>query len=146
MLRPSLPALLAFLALAGCDALSGADYKTVRQLGTPAADGQAIAAPDTVVAGEPFEVTVTTQGGGCHERADGVEVGDHRGGLELRPYDIVSVPVGERAGCTYIRKHLSRTTVVMLNDPGLQRLRVIGSEGFGPRPEEVAVDRMVVVQ
>ena len=138
--------LFALLVLAGCDALSGADFETVRQLGTPAADGEAITAPDTVRAGEPFEVTVTTQGGGCHERADGVEVREHREGVELRPYDLVSVPVGEGAGCTYILKHLPRTTVVTLDEPGLQRLRVIGSEGFSPRAGEVVVDRVVVVQ
>ena len=131
------------ILIAGCDSASTADYETVRQLGTPDMEGEAIAAPDMATAGEPFEVTVTTEGGGCHERADGIEVRERREVVELRPYDIVSMPVGDKAGCTLIRKTFPRTVAVTLDDAGPRRLRVVGRQSRDG--SEVVVEREILV-
>ena len=136
-------------ALAGCDTLSGPDFETVRQLGHPTLSSQEVeplAAPDTVVAGEPFEVTVVTDGGGCHVRADGVEIDASREAVELRPYDIVRVPVSDRAACAAILQFLPRTAVVVLAEPGRRLLRVVGGSGPNPESNPVVVERVVVVQ
>lgn len=145
----SLLTLSALLALAGCDTLSGPGFETVRLLGHPALSSQeveALAAPDTVVAGEPFEVTVVTDGGGCHVRADGVEVDASGEALELRPYDIVQIPVSSRAACTAILRHFPRTATVVLQEPGRRLLRVVGGSGPDPESNPVVVERAVVVR
>ena len=134
--------------LAGCDAFSGPDFETVRQLGHPALSSQQVeplSTPDTVLAGVPFEVTVVTDGGGCHVRADGVELGDAEDAVELRPYDLVRIPVSDRAGCAYILIHLPRTTMVTLEEPGRRLLRVVGASGTPDEPP-VVVERVVVVR
>ena len=142
-----LPFVLA--ALAGCDMSTGPDFETRRVLGHPASPEQEvvpIAAPDTVMAREPFEVTVITVGGGCHVRADGVEIGASGGAVELRPYDVVQVPVSEQAGCTAIQLHFPRTATVVLREPGRRLLRVVGSSGWDPGATPVVFERVVVVQ
>lgn len=143
--------LLLFLlvALAGCDAFSGPDFEVRRVLGHPALSAleiAPIAAPDTVTVGEPFEVTVTTDGGGCHVRADGVEVDASGEAVEFRPYDIVQVPVSDRAACTDILSHFPRIATVVLAEPGRRRLMVVGGSGPNPKSTPVVVERVVVVR
>ena len=136
------------LALVGCDAFSGPDFETRRVLGQPALSSlgvEPLAIPDTVTAGEPFEVTVTTAGGGCHVRADGVEVDAGGEAVEFRPYDIVRVPVSDRAACTLPLLHFPRTAVVVMAEPGRRLLRVVGGSGPDPTTSPVVVERVVVV-
>ena len=142
-------ALSLLAALVGCDTFSGPDFETARQLGHPALSSREVeplVAPDTVAAGVPFEITVTTDGGGCHVRADGVEVDAGGEAVELRPYDIVRVPVSDRAACTAILLHFPRTATVVLAEPGRRLLRVVGGRGPTPESDPVVVERVVVVR
>lgn len=144
-----LVALALVAALVGCDSLSGPESEAVRLLGEPAMASQEVEplmVPDTVAVGEPFEVTVVTQGGGCHERADGLEVDAGGQAVELRPYDIVLVPRSDWAACTRLLRYLPRTATVTLAEPGRRLLRVVGGRGLTPESEPVVVERVVVVE
>ena len=99
-----------------------------------------------MTAGVPFTVTVTTEGDGCHVRADGIEVDASGEAVTLRPYDIVQVPISDRAGCGAILVHVPRTATVVLAEPGRRLLRVVGGSGLDPESSPVVVERAVVVR
>lgn len=127
----------------------GADNESVRWSVMPEGDvlvpSPVLVAPDTVDAGMPFDVTVTTIGpSGCWAaRAEHVQVND--GVVELIPTDIHS---GAQA-CTEILLYLEHRSTLTLDEPGDWTLRVIGRrirQGDAAWEEPVAVEKAIVVR
>jgi hypothetical protein len=101
-------------------------------------------APDTVNAGESFEVMVTTIGlSGCWS-AVGQTVARMAGVIELTPSDAHS----GAAVCTHVLLDLEHRSSVAIDTPGAWILRVRGRrvrQGFEKSDEPVAVERAIVV-
>ena len=104
-----------------------------------------IVAPDTVSAGEPFEVTVHTIGeNGCW-RADGQELRVDGRTATIVPYDVHS---GADV-CTEVLGYLPHRATVTISTPGLAVIRVDGRRvRQGDRSWEIPVraERTVVVR
>jgi hypothetical protein len=167
--------------LAGCDLLTGSDGERVLGIiGWEYANAESTAAfvidedsclvpdgseprcllqaPDTVDAGEPFEVLVQTIGGGGGScmRPDGAQVSASPTTIEIIPYDLYfPSPVGW--GCLEVPVWLPRTLELVFPEPGHALLsltgRVVilteGGEGgeFGPTEERIgSIDHPVVVR
>ena len=132
-------ALAAVALLAGCDS-SADDERPLGRLRSQ--DASAIAAPDTVTAGIPFEVTVTTAGSGCEERIEtDVSISGHL--VVIRPYDIRLDPNARVCPDIYItHRHAARVTV---DAPGRAVVRAVGRWTVNGRPGEIEVERTVVV-
>ena len=106
---------------------------------------QPILAPDTVQAGNPFDVVVSTIGlDGCW-RAGG-ETKDVRDGVvELAPFDVHS----GASICTDIVQYLQHHVVLELPAPGVWAIRVQGRRvRFGNRAweEPVVAEKLVVAR
>lgn len=86
-------------------------------------DSARIQVPDSVTTGTPFEVRVTTYGGGCMRKGE-VEVFVRGGTVDIRPYDYEPVP-GTRA-CPDILVLYNHTALVTLADPGEATIQVHG--------------------
>ena len=82
----------------------------------------ALEAPDTVTAGEPFEIIVRTGGPDSCWRADGQKIKTAPGIIEVTPYDRIIVGYG----CADASVLLERTAEVVFNDPGKAVLRLTG--------------------
>jgi hypothetical protein len=167
--------------LAGCDLLTGSNGERVMGIigaeyanteGTAAfgidesacltPDGSEprcfLQAPDTVEAGEPFEVLVQTIGGGGGScmRPDGAEVSVLPTTIEIIPYDLYfSSPVGW--GCLEVPVWLRRTLELVFPEPGDALLRLTGrvviltegeeGEELAPWDERIgSIDHPVVVR
>lgn len=104
-----------------------------------------VMAPDTVVAGQPFDVVVTTIGlSGCWRAAD-QQVRVRDGVVDLTPTDMHS---GARA-CTEILLYLAHPSTLTLDEPGEWILRVSGRrmrQGDDTWEEPVAVEKAIVVR
>jgi hypothetical protein len=102
-------------------------------------------APDTVDAGESFEVMVTTMGlNGCWSAA-GQTVGRKAGVIELTPSDAHS----GAAVCTRVLLELAHRSSVSIDTPGEWILRVQGRrvrQGNDTWDKPVAVERGIVVR
>lgn len=84
-------------------------------------DRPPLEAPDTVTAGEPFEIIVRTSGmGGCWQ-PDGQRIKAMAGVIEVTPFDRVAGP-----NCLGADWWLERTAEVVFNDPGKAVLRLTG--------------------
>lgn len=95
--------------------------------------------PDTVDAGEPFEVSVRTYGGGCLTKGDTeVEIRGRR--VDVVPYDVHS---GENI-CTDNLAVFDHRVTVTIAEPGPAEVRIRGNEM--PADKEVVVTREVVVE
>ncbi|HEX8385670.1 MAG TPA: hypothetical protein VF576_05780 [Rubricoccaceae bacterium] len=140
--------LVAVLSLTGCDSMSGAETRYPGELLRNDPNTEAIAAPDTVVAGRPFTVTVVTQGGGCDEKGD-VLTSVERMTAEVRPFDVSLYEPG--GWCTAILKYFEHRATVTFAQPGTATIRAVGTgdgRGLGPPPVDaplVTVERTVVV-
>lgn len=120
------------------------EYRRVAEL--PSKEGQppALLAPDTVEAGLPFRVQVTTAVGGC-TRGGEVEVERGADRITFRPYTY------ERAGdnfvCSPYRAYDRREISLQLTRPGAVWLRVHGQQR-DPNGRRIphTVERRVVVR
>jgi hypothetical protein len=130
----------------GCDMIMAtADESSRRMVGivswdgvTAAPDGAgtvagpALSAPDTVQAGTPFQVTISTYGlHGCW-REDGAVVTGVPGTLTLTPFDVVRTTLGgEERSCTGAVVRLPRTVFLVAGQRGDVTLRVQGRSVVG---------------
>lgn len=89
----------------------------------------ALVAPDTVAAGAPFAVTVTTYGSSSCTRPSGAEV--EVGGLtaEITPYDLQAT----RGACTDDLRAYARDVALRFTTPGEAVVRLRGRR-FGSEP------------
>jgi hypothetical protein len=125
--------------LAACDSLLGPDED--RRFGVIAFFGEpvTITTPDTVPLGVPFEISIRTYGGGCHEegktkiRVRGLRV-------DVTPYDIHS---GAKA-CTDVLKTFDHRATMALPTPGLARVLFFGKQE--PDGLHITVGREIVVE
>ena len=106
-------------------------------------DSVEITAPDSVVAGTPFEITVNTYGNGC------VGLGETRvtvTGLtaEIEPFDWVVTP-HPGAFCTDELNRFSHVATVEFVEKGTATLRVRGRRG-GPGGKVLEVERSIAVR
>ena len=84
----------------------------------------ALVAPDAVMAGEDFQVTITTIGGGCEREADtGVIVSED--GATVMVYDFTKA-THPGVACTLILKHLRHTVTLRFTKRGKALIRVWG--------------------
>lgn len=104
-----------------------------------------LVAPDTIAAGQPFNVTVHTIGeSGCWG-ADGMKLSPFGRTVELKPYDVHS---GHEV-CTAVILNLEHGTSLTLDEPGEWLLRVSGRKARrGDESWEipVKVEKTIVVQ
>ena len=125
--------LLLILFLAACDG-----SRTVREEGVISLYGrgeEVIFAPDTVRADETFIVTVQTFGDGCVEAAD-MEVAVMGNLAVLTPYDLVSIPGGNEA-CPSILRRPEHTAQITFKEPGSATLRVKGMLRDAANPDGI---------
>ncbi|MEP7271735.1 MAG: hypothetical protein ABI882_09530 [Acidobacteriota bacterium] len=88
------------------------------------ADGETISAPKTVRAGESFQVTVTTSGGGCEKGGDiSVILGEAHADLMVFDTTVATRP---HVACTMIYKRLAHTATVQFSRTGEAVIRVWG--------------------
>lgn len=86
-------------------------------------DTAPVEVPETAVAGEPFEVTISTFGGGCDNVGSAlVKVEGHL--ATIQPYDFTEAD--EVTVCTAILKIMPRTVEVTFDEPGEGVLRIKG--------------------
>lgn len=145
-------ALAALALLTGCDVLSGPDFSESRQVAALVLSDpytETLSAPDTVVAGVPFEITVLTVGGGCVKLGD-TELSVEPQMAELRPYDRVLTPRGENAACTLELTYLPHTVLVTFSEPGRAVVRAVGVSYLAPvegiaTSDPVEVEKAVTV-
>jgi hypothetical protein len=100
--------------------------KWFRQLGLldeGAAPFTSLVAPDAVIRGKPFQITVSTFGSASTTRADGHDVSASQGALEVRLYD-QSAPSLTRVTRDYLG--FPRTLTVQFDQPGTAVIRVVG--------------------
>ena len=98
-----------------------------------------IEVPESVAAGQPFDVSIRTYGGGCILQ-DRTEV--ERSGMvaDVRPYDRhISAPI-----CTTELRHFNHTATVSFPERGTGRIRVQGMRAPGDVP--LVVERRVEVR
>jgi hypothetical protein len=144
---PPRAGVLQLIGFAGPGVTSGDG--TVRWTVPPAADvrvpGRVLAAPDTVAAGETFDVAVTTIGlSGCWS-ASGQDLRERAGVIELTPTDAHS-----GAGvCTDVLLELEHRSSLAIALPGEWTVRVRGRRvrlGHATWEEPVAAEKTVVVR
>lgn len=130
---------LAILFLVGCGAVVGPDER--RRVGVIDFYDQpsVIVVPDTVRAGEDFQVSVRTYGGGCVSR-DTTEVAVAGRLAQVVPYDLHS---GQSA-CLDVLRSFDHQTAVRFDEPGDAEVRVVGRRV--PENTIIAVVRPVVVE
>lgn len=114
--------------------------------GTEAVSRASVAAPDTVLAGDPFTVTVTTIGAnGCWQPTDASLELDEAAAV-ITPYD--AVLSGPDIGCTDALKDLPHQVRVRFTRRGEAVLRVRGRRVTGSdftAGEEVVVEKRIQV-
>jgi len=134
--------LAATLVFTGCANLAESDGARragiieSRYLQTPA-----LTAPDSVTAGTPFEVTVTTFGfNGCWTE-DRTDVTTLASQAVIRPYDRV-----RDGACTQMTVLLPRSVQLRFDQPGTATIVVQGLRDDGDNAEPTQVQRTVVVR
>lgn len=90
-----------------------------------------VAAPTTVRAGETFEVTITTFGGGC-ERAGGADVRVEGLVATISVYDFTVA--GPAVSCTAELKRLPRTVSLSFAEAGAAVIRIEGQRVASDTP------------
>jgi hypothetical protein len=106
-----------------------------------------VQAPDTVAAGAPFTVVLTTIApDGCWREA-GVRIDRTAAVVELTPYD--RWVGGPGKVCPDVVVHLSREVVLRFDTPGTGTLRIFGRRVRGggfEDPEPIVIERSIVVR
>jgi hypothetical protein len=123
--------------LAGCSVL-GPDGRERPGIIDPSSPGT-VTVPATAQRGEPFTVTVITQGGGCLQRGP-TRVSIRGTTADVRPYDVHN---GERV-CPADVQPYEHTATLRFNEPGTATVRVHG-RGM-PGGEMVVITRTVTIQ
>lgn len=104
-----------------------------------------LVAPDTVEAGQAFEISTNTVGwSGCW-RSDGQSVTTEDRVVVIRPYDSHS---GSEV-CTQVLVFLAHSSTLVLHEPGEWTLRVDGRRlhmGDDVRDEPISAERTIVVR
>ena len=134
----------ACLLLAACDAYAFAwDSSTgvliVGFVGGGTSIGIVLEAPDTVLAGSAFEVTVNTFGSSSCVRAERLDVEVTGAVARLTPYDLVAPP---DTPCTADLGAHAHTASVTFASPGTATLEVLGRAESG----DTTVRKTVVVK
>ncbi len=126
-----------------CTPILGPNWRLKRGVIQYYEDPVVIQLSDTVIAGAPMTVSVTTYGGGgggCSRRGF-VEVKINGLTAELAPYDSVAV---RATGCTLVL-HLYRHEVnLVFEQKGIATVRLVGKEW--PADKKIIVTRTVLVQ
>ena len=142
----------AVVVTAGCSNLTGIDRRTVdgvayeRRPSIVAQAGGAgprVAAPDTVVAGQPFVVTVTTYASDCALPGETLRV-TSGSTVEVRPFEWFVDEPRRDVPCDARPRLVSHTVAATLRTRGRAVLRVVGRQ----RGENAAVslERAIVVR
>jgi hypothetical protein len=142
MLKPGWLLLLAASSLSACQSItSGAETRT-GVIDSPYLRTAALVAPDSVNAGTPFTVTVTTLGySGCWQ-AVGVREEYFASGVTLVPVDQI-----HDGACTGMLSELPRSASLRLDQPGTATLRVDGlKEVAGGGFVTTRLERSIVVR
>ncbi|MEJ2678090.1 MAG: hypothetical protein P8174_03325 [Gemmatimonadota bacterium] len=136
-------AVLAGTILAGCGRVTGPGSDVLEQRRVGVIDlysqGIAVTVPDTVQAGVPFVVSVTTYGDGC-DRQDGTDVQATKLLASVTPYDLHA----NSAVCTDVLKLFQHQANVVFPEPGSAAIVVYGR--VLPADSLIGVDRQVIVQ
>lgn len=135
-------ALSMLFVLAGCKGLLGPDH--VRRLAViefTESDSVVVEVPATVTRGVPFEVAITTYGGGCVRQGDTqAQVSGLTANVE--PYQLV---VGdEDAICTQELRTFRNVAPLRFDQAGTGRIRFHGHSRIAG--ETITVERTVMVQ
>ena len=85
-----------------------------------------LVAPDAVIRGTPFQITVSTFGSASSTRPDGHDVAASQAAIEVRLYD-ASVPSLTPVTRDYLG--FPRTLTVQFDQPGIAVIRVVGRGG-----------------
>ena len=136
-------ALALALVVAGCN--SNVEPDLIRDVGRlpESADPSVLVAPDGVIAGARFALTVTTIGDSRCTRAAGARVDRAGMTVTITPYDWMGAP-GE--SCTRDLALLPREVALRLSEPGTWTLRVVGPSLSDPSGQQlVEVAREVYV-
>ena len=129
-------------ALGACGGPTDADALRVVGVISPGRGAPSAAAvPDTVRAGVPFEVRVTTYGSGSCTRPDGAAVRVAGLVAEVTPYDREPT----RGACTDDIAAYPRPAAVRFDVPGQAVVRVIGRASRNSDSTVTAEARLVVV-
>jgi uncharacterized Zn-binding protein involved in type VI secretion len=135
-------ALAVALVVAGACAApaSSGEERSIATIEFGAADSVQIVAPATARAGTPFEVRVTTFGGGCVRQGDTeVQVDGLR--ATITPYDVTVTPEG--GACTMELRLYQHAAQVRFDAAGEARLVV---RGYSRRLDrEITAERTVIV-
>ena len=100
-------------------------------------------APSTAAAGQPFEVALTTYGGGCiGEDTTVVDVSGH--GADIVPYQRIYQPPQGNVGCTLQMRITRRRVQVLITETGPATVRVIGRAS--PGDSLVSTERSVSIR
>ncbi len=147
-------------ALTACsDAVAtSADFSTERMVGIlelietdprpPAEVGSQrvpLVSPDSVTAGVPFDVIVTTIGLDTCWREAGASVQSELRRVTITPYDRIE---GQQSGCGDAIVYLPRTVRVTFTQRGIATLRAEGRRGYGvtANSSALAIERTVYVR
>lgn len=127
------------------DATENPDEKRVLGILHFFGDTAPIEAPQSAVAGEPFEVTITTFGGGCDDPGSAVVKTDALLAT-IEPYDFTVAD--EKTACPDILKMMSRSVQVTFQQPGEAVLRVVGLRVDASNRDGVqeVIDRTITVK
>ena len=127
--------------LTACNALFGDGDGERREIGVIDAgtSTDALVMPDTVQAGVPFAITVTTFGS-CL-RPDGVDIHVAGATADITPYDIT---LGSGVVCPAILVDFPRSVTLSFDTPGTATVRLHG-RSFSPGAGTVTVEEAAVV-
>ena len=125
-----------------------ADRTEARVLGIINEDAaNAIVAPETVRAGEDFEVKITTTGGGCERAGDtGVLLAENSATVMVYDFTAATRP---GVACTMIFKQITHTATLRLTKTGAAVIRVWGrrlSADTPPGGAPIVLERRVTVK
>src|SRR3954463_8882911 len=104
---------------------------------------ESIVAPDTVMAGTPFEVSVRTFGGGCVDPGD-TEIAIVGRVVELRPFDIFTTHLPRGFVCPLNLAVYTHRVSLRLDQTGATTVRAIGRAD--PGDTAMTVERTVFVR